>query len=582
MKLIIKEYLASLKERGELDVVLPDLLSQLGLNVYSRPARGTRQDGVDVGAVGSLDGEAEKVYLFSIKPGDLTRRDWDGDSAQSLRPSLNEILDSYIPNRMPAEHRGKDIVICIAIGGDVQEQVRPLITGYTSQKSQENISFEEWNGDKLAALIQTSFLREDLLPEQARSNFRKSLAMLDEPDVSYRHFALLIESLSNVDNLIAAQRITAIRQMSICLWILYTWAREAGNMESAYRASELTLLHAWAIAKLFFEQSNKASRAAEAALISVFTAYKQICSEFLRTNVLPYAGTLHAVSVAVGGSNSLDVNLKLFDLLGRLGLDGLWAYLGGQRCLEGQEEARQKMNDQVITYAEAIIKLINNNPTLLMPTKDEQAIDISIALALLVIVKNGRDFIRNWLAEMLMRARFSYEAHGNYPCVLQGYTELLQHPKSRDVEYRESATSASILYPVIGLWAALLGDERLFMGVASLKREVMNHCTFQFWYLDDSSEEHLYRNDDVHGAAMTRLALGGIAEDFLSQVFRECTQTRHFEQLTAVKCGWWPLIAVACRHYRLPLPLNFLQELRKSPAEQSANMSSSATSAEDL
>ena len=582
MKLIIKEYLASLKERGELDVVLPDLLSQLGLNVYSRPARGTRQDGVDVGAVGSLDGEAEKVYLFSIKPGDLTRRDWDGDSAQSLRPSLNEILDSYIPNRMPAEHRGKDIVICIAIGGDVQEQVRPLITGYTSQKSQENISFEEWNGDKLAALIQTSFLREDLLPEQARSNFRKSLAMLDEPDVSYRHFALLIESLSNVDNLIAAQRITAIRQMSICLWILYTWAREAGNMESAYRASELTLLHAWAIAKLFFEQSNKASRAAEAALISVFTAYKQICSEFLRTNVLPYAGTLHAVSVAVGGSNSLDVNLKLFDLLGRLGLDGLWAYLGGQRCLEGQEEARQKMNDQVITYAEAIIKLINNNPTLLMPTKDEQAIDISIALALLVIVKNGRDFIRNWLAEMLMRARFSYEAHGNYPCVLQGYTELLEHPKSRDVEYRESATSASILYPVIGLWAALLGDERLFMGVASLKREVMNHCTFQFWYLDDSSEEHLYRNDDVHGAAMTRLALGGTAEDFLSQVFRECTQTRHFEQLTAVKCGWWPLIAVACRHYRLPLPLNFLQELRKSPAEQSANMSSSATSAEDL
>jgi hypothetical protein len=582
MKLIIKEYLASLKERGELDVVLPDLLSQLGLNVYSRPARGTRQDGVDVGAVGSLDGEAEKVYLFSIKPGDLTRRDWDGDSAQSLRPSLNEILDSYIPNRMPAEHRDKDIVICIAIGGDVQEQVRPLITGYTSQKSQENISFEEWNGDKLAALIQARFLREDLLPEQARSNFRKSLAMLDEPDVSYRHFALLIESLSNVDNLISAQRITAIRQMSICLWILYTWAREAGNMESAYRASELTLLHAWAIAKLFFEQSNKASRAAEAALISVFTAYNQICSEFLRTNVLPYAGTLHAVSVAVGGSNSLDVNLKLFDLLGRLGLDGLWAYWGGQRCLEGQEEARQKMNDQVSTYAEAIIELINNNPTLLMPTKDEQVIDISIALALLVIVKNGRDFIRNWLAEMLMRARFSYEAHGNYPCILQRYTELLEHPKSRDVEYRESATSASILYPVIGLWAALLGDERLFMGVASLKREVMNHCTFQFWYLDDSSEEHLYRNDDVHGAAMTRLALGGTAEEFLSQVFRECTQTRHFEQLTAVKCGWWPLIAVACRHYRLPLPLDFLQELRKSPAEQSANMSSSATLAEDL
>lgn len=135
MKLILKEYLSSLRERGELDAIFPDLLSQLGLNVYSRPGRGTRQDGVDVGAVGSMDGGSEKVYLFSIKPGDLTRKDWDGDSVQSLRPSLNEILDAYIPNRLPAEHHGKDIVICIGIGGDVQEQVRPQLTGFIEKNT---------------------------------------------------------------------------------------------------------------------------------------------------------------------------------------------------------------------------------------------------------------------------------------------------------------------------------------------------------------------------------------------------------------------------------------------------------------
>ena len=79
MKLIIRQYLASLRERGELDAILPDLLSQLGLNVFSRPGRGTRQDGVDVAAVGVLDGQGERVFLFSIKPGDLTRREWDGN-----------------------------------------------------------------------------------------------------------------------------------------------------------------------------------------------------------------------------------------------------------------------------------------------------------------------------------------------------------------------------------------------------------------------------------------------------------------------------------------------------------------------
>ena len=55
MRLIIRQYIAGLKERNELDAVMPDLLSQMGMVVYSRPARGTRQDGVDVAAVGSLN-----------------------------------------------------------------------------------------------------------------------------------------------------------------------------------------------------------------------------------------------------------------------------------------------------------------------------------------------------------------------------------------------------------------------------------------------------------------------------------------------------------------------------------------------
>jgi hypothetical protein len=39
----------------------------------------SRQYGVDVGAFGKLSSESEsKVYLFSVKSGDLDRRDWDG------------------------------------------------------------------------------------------------------------------------------------------------------------------------------------------------------------------------------------------------------------------------------------------------------------------------------------------------------------------------------------------------------------------------------------------------------------------------------------------------------------------------
>ena len=67
---------------------MPDLLSEIGLTVISRPAVGTKQYGVDVVAVGAEPGAERTLFLISIKPGDLRRSDWD-TGPQSLRPSLN-------------------------------------------------------------------------------------------------------------------------------------------------------------------------------------------------------------------------------------------------------------------------------------------------------------------------------------------------------------------------------------------------------------------------------------------------------------------------------------------------------------
>ncbi|MGX2028787.1 hypothetical protein [Methylocaldum gracile] len=558
MKLILKQYLSSLRERGELDAILPDLLSQLGLNVYSRPGRGTLQRGVDVGAVGSLDGGPEKVYLFSIKAGDLTRRDWDGDSDQSLRPSLNEIIDAYIPNRLPVEHRGKNIVICICFGGDIQEQVREQLKGFIDRNTTTKITFEEWNGDKLADLIQSNFLREDLLPEHARSRLRKSLALLDEPKASYKHFFSLIKSLVGVDNRKDVERITVLRQMSICLWILFAWAREAGNMESAYLSSELALLHGWKLVSMCAEKKGKVTQGVGTAFLSIFSAYQQICSEFLATNVLPHAGKMHAISSAVRASCSLDINLKLFDLLGRLAMSGIWAYWGVQRCSDVEGEAKQQMLQEAWMYASSVKALISNNPTLLLPEKDDQAIDIFITVSLLALDANNHNDIKNWLAEILERASFAYRVHGRYPCILSSYSELLSHPKSGDKEYRENVTSGSILYPTIALWSALLDDEETYRKVALLKEKHLQHCNFQFWYPDEHSEEHLYTDSDSHGAVLSHVCVEKLKEKFLEQVFGECEQSPYFKDLSAAKYGWWPLIVVACRLYRLPVPLQLV------------------------
>ena len=244
MKLVFRQYLSSLRERRELDAMLPDLLSESGYTVISRPSIGTRQYGVDVAAIGKNAEGRRALYLFSIKQGDLTRSDWDG-TLQALRSSINEIIDVYIPSKIPKAYEKLNVVICLCFGGDIHEAVRENVTQFTRAHSTERISFEEWNGDYMAGLLVDGILREQLVDKSLRASFQKAVAMVDEPDIAFKHFSSLVRRLCTAAGSNSRQRATVIRQIYICLWVFFVWARDAGNIEGPYRASELAMLQTW-------------------------------------------------------------------------------------------------------------------------------------------------------------------------------------------------------------------------------------------------------------------------------------------------------------------------------------------------
>jgi hypothetical protein len=557
MKLIIRQYLAGLRERNELDAVLPDLLSQMGLTVYTRPGRGTRQHGVDVGAVGSIGGGPEKVYVFSVKSGDLTRKEWDNSSVQSLRPSLHEIIDAYIPNLLPVEHRDKEVVICPTFGGDVQEQVRSQFNGFMTKNSDAGkISFEEWNGDKLASLIQSHFLHEDLMAEAVRGDLRKALALLDEPDASYGYFASLVDSISSSCHN-DVDRVRALRQLSVCLWILFSWSREANTLECAYRASELALLRAWNLYRTFADKESKASADATDSFVAMFQCYRQITSAYLE-KIAPHLQHEHALSASVRGGATIDVNLKLFDLLGRLAIGGIWAFSAALARREDDPD-RELLLEEVAASVTAIRWCIEANPTLNSPLKDNQAIEIGLVAYLLLFNGDGQKVLRAWFGEMLIRIRFAFATNEKYPTILSSYSELLDHPATKEQKYREKVTSAGILYPVLAHIATILADENAFTAVVALQKQFLSHCNFQLWFPDDATEENLYTNSELHGIALTDLNLDSGLEKFGELITAEVAQFPQCFELSCVKHGWWPLIFVACRHFRLPVPPNLLQ-----------------------
>jgi hypothetical protein len=567
MKLILKEYLSSIRERDELDVILPDLLSQMGLDVFSAPSVGGRQYGVDVAAVGSIDGKEETVYLFSVKSKDLTRQVWNSGNIQDLQPSLDDILTTYIPTHLPTEHEGKPIEVCLCYGGELKENVRLNVTQYEKKNETDNISFSHWHGEKLSGLIEKNFLREDLLPKEFRGLLRKSLALLDEPESSYQFFKKLI-NLILVDYEKPENELKALRQVNICLWVLYSWCRDQGNVESAYLSSELAVLQAWEYVKKYRSDKKKLSISILTSMSSIHQLYQKIAEEFVEEKILDKSSGLHVLSSGINSLNPIDVNLKIFDLLGRISLSGLWSFWHINILASNPETKALSQNlfSKLQVYRRKLISVIANNPILFTPYKDDQAIDIVITSWFLSITNKNNNDLNNWLINIVSNTSGLFSGGGTYPCTLSSYYELLNHPLPDDQSYLERVTAGSTLYPLISMIAAIHGFSDVYKDVQDIKNNFLRHSNFQVWYASKSTEDGLYNNSVNHGLTLSDVPVDQSEKEYLKVIFRECEDSNSFDELSAINC--WPIILTACRHHRNPVPIDFFYGLYKKMSDE--------------
>ncbi|MBD0014575.1 hypothetical protein [Klebsiella pneumoniae] len=100
IQLVLSHYLAGLRERNELDVLLPELLKAMGHNVLSRPQVGPGQAGVDVLSTKTGADGIDEVYVYIIKFGNVGRADLYG-GPQSIDPSIREACNDFLRNRLP-------------------------------------------------------------------------------------------------------------------------------------------------------------------------------------------------------------------------------------------------------------------------------------------------------------------------------------------------------------------------------------------------------------------------------------------------------------------------------------------------
>lgn len=553
MKLILKEYLASLRERDELDSILPDLLSQMGLNVLIRPSRGVAEYGVDVAAVGAIkQGEEEKVYLFSIKDGDLTRDHW-GKGKQSLAPSLEDIKYTFIRNRILDQNKDKKIVICICFGGEMHPSMSDRVVSYIDENKTEKRTYQVWNGDYLAALILEHLLTGSILPWRKKSSLmRKSLALIEEPSSSSEHFNVLARLI--LEETTDKKIVKSLIQLNLVLWVLFSWCREEKNLEAAYISAENSLLLAWDSVKKYPRKTS-----VKKAFKNLLKTYHKITDAYLDKSILPFVDKKHALSQLVSSLCPISINLKLFDVLGRLTIKGQWLlHELSEQYKEDENQDNSELEEQLKKVKWAINQLVINNPLLCSPYKDEQAIELVMSFHLLYQDNREDDFAKSWLATIFDRVAYSFVTNGMYPTNLYSYEQLLEH-SNKDKEnssYKESVTNASILYPVLTVFCELYGIESLATKLEDFSKENLKHCMFQYWYPSKTSEDFFLSNYEQHGVTTINFPINGKAA--LEHVKEESMHSNFFWELSAVKQGYLPLVLMACRRYRYPVPLNLL------------------------
>lgn len=417
MKLVLADYIAALKEDQELDSFVVNLLKELDIIPLTVPQRG-RQHGVDIAAVGpdfESASNIETLFLFVIKQGDFSRSNWN-TGVNAIRPTLDEILDSYTPSSVPDRYGSLPKKIIVVTNGSMAQNVNMDWSGYTRNNSSSDRSYDFWGIDKLILLAERAQFSESLFPKDVQSMLRKSLALLDLAEYDYRHFYALLDKLLELpeagSGITKKEAIKKIRLINTCQSIVLYWAQGYNNLKPALIISERVLLNTWR-----WIEKNEYALDAE-----IMREYFAILRSKTDIDIKYFVKVKDAVLVEdglafTGQLEHTEYCLLTFEQIGFLSIMGLTQLWHAEVKMYHDEELFQEgqghFRDAEIV-ADYLAQLIKNNPSSLYPKFDEHCIEIN--LALILFYETGRfESAITWLNNLINYLSLNQQLFGFFP-----------------------------------------------------------------------------------------------------------------------------------------------------------------------
>jgi hypothetical protein len=554
MKLILAQYLRTLKERNEFDSLLADVLLAMGYAPISKPQTGNRQYGVDLAAVGTApeDGVQELVLLV-IKQGDIGRNEWDSPKPQSVRPSLNEVLDVYLKTHVESAHESLRKKIILTTTGDLKQDTQINWDNYTKEYSEKAI-FEFWGGDKVAILIEKYMLNEYIFKAEDRAHLRKSLALAGELDYDHkdlhrlfiRQLGLTAEGVVEEPNLPHREVVKGLRVVNLASQIFARWSEDEGNLKHSLMASERAMLWSWH--RIQLEDADNRQRYYK-EFGEIWQSYNRVAHRYFE-KLQPHLYVQEGLSGYC--RENAEFSLVVFEQIGLLASIGLCRIF-----VASDNKTRQVEFDNAAIIADALAALIANNPVSGSPRLDNNVVDVVLGILLLLLTGNVTQ-ARKWLAELIKRIDYTLKLKRNFPICSDSTDDLVESIVFGSDELNSSLMKMSWLLPTLAGWSIILEQHDLYDVLSKNAKESYPEICLQLWHptVQDIST-HLYFGDALFrcGESEAPIQLPDTASEYRSRMEALLKSERHnvVALSSAGLAGILAIDLVACRHFRTPI-----------------------------
>jgi hypothetical protein len=558
MRLILTQYLATLRERDEFDRLLPELLQAMNYVPLAKPQTGVRQFGVDFAAVGiSPDDREKEILLFVIKQGNIGRKEWSADEPADLRPTLNEVLDVFIPTHLAAEYRSLRKVIVVATTGSFKQDMQLNWAGY-EERYKSIASFQQWPGERVAGLLEEHLLNENLFADEDRSDLRKALALSGDRDYAFGDFLRLLrrqlglqDDGSLTDPPLANDKLLkAVRRVSLAAQICGYWAQADGDSRQAIWVMERVLLWVWHRVQLMPQSGRRPFHA----------AMGEMWSSYLRagTHYLEVMKDHFSVKDGMSGyaRENAEYSLVIFEHIGLLSSIGLSQLMVTPN--DEKQSETQRANAEVV--AGLLVALIRNHAAAASPRLDRNVVEINLALILLALT-DRTEAAKDWVKDMVIRLHFSFRQKKMFPIGSDSLDDLADIETSWEESRAEALMSTSWMLATLAAWSARQRIDDAYGLLAKGKSADYANVCAQLWHPTDDWPTAWYFSAAHHELGNTEapFALPKDADAVRARLTAFLSEKQYAWEAHSLArdAGIWALDFVACRHFKMPVPASF-------------------------